>query len=405
MRTAHRRAPVAAALGCALAVLTGADGLAQAPPCAVEVIVEPARPIVGEQVLYRARILRREDVDRVEWVQPPAFPNLRAEWLPGRAEDTEVTRDGTRYKVHEDQRALFAAWPGRTQLPHFELQCADTTILVPGPTLDVHSAPDRGRPADFTGVVGPLVVQATADRDEIALGQSVRVSILVRGDSNLWDLEPPFGNLDDTRGDKSFEIFRQKPELNLEAGERLYVRRYFRFDFVPRREGRLTIPGVRIPYYDTVARRYATARTEPIEISVSARRAASAPQRTESTSDGVPDAAEDGSWTGGAFAALLLPAGGFAGWRLIRRRRVRRAAIDDALCNASECRERHDYAGEAAALAKGLLRAAALATSRRRDSLEDETTAQLQRLEEIRFAAHPTAPQRETIDSLIRRLR
>ena len=84
--------------------------------------MNPTSALVGQQVFYRARILRRLDVTKVSWVQPLAFPDIRAEWLPGRAEDTRVVRDGATYLVREEQRALFPNRPQRLRLPAFQLR-------------------------------------------------------------------------------------------------------------------------------------------------------------------------------------------------------------------------------------------------------------------------------------------
>lgn len=397
---------VAGAIALANACVTFAPerAMAGAPVCVGEALVEPAQPYVGQQILYRARILRREDVDSVQWEQPPAFPNLRAEWLPGRAEDTRVTRDGATYLVREDHRALFAAWPGSLQLPDFTLRCDDATATVAGPALRVRAAPTRERPADFTGVMGPLVVQATADAGEISVGQSVRVSVLVRGDSNLWDLETPLTEL---AAEGRLDVFEQRPELDLEAGERLYVRRYFRFDLVPHEAGRLEIPAVRIPYFDTLTGRFAAATTDPIEIRVTARRTESTaraqPGRVEpaasSQVEGPPTVAVVG------LAALVFTALSWRAFTRSRRSRAAHAEIEEALANAARCAERRDVTGQAASLNGALEAATALASPRRRAPLEEEIGSQHQRLDAIRFAPQPRDPDGAAIESLIRRLR
>jgi hypothetical protein len=380
--------------------LAAADASALPPPCAAEVGVEPEAALVGQQILYRVRILRREDVDRVDWVQPPVFPNLRAEWLPGRAEDTRATRDGARYRVREDQRALFAARPGRLEIPRFALRCGGAEIEVPGVRLEVHAPPERGRPADFAGLIGPLSVQTSAEPPAIALGESVRVSVLVRGDSNLWDLEVPFAGLEGA----GLAVFAERPGLDLEAGERLYVRRSFRFDLVPREEGRLSVPEVRVPYYDAKARRYAVARGEPLSIEVGPRRAQEVRALPEESGrgDGAPHASAM-PLLGLAAAAAAL--GAAAAARIAHRRRMARAEIDAALDVAARRRAARDAAGEAAALAKALARAAELAPAARRAALADEIEAELSRLAVTRFAAAAGEPQRESCLGLIGRLR
>ena len=148
---------------------------AEPAPCAAEVSLAPESAIVGQQVLYRVRILRRADVTRVRWVRPPAFPNVRAEWLPGRAEDMKTTRDGATYHVREDHRALFAPRAGRIVLPAFELQCtlasgAAVTAEVQSVVLEALAPPATRRPADFAGLIGSLQVRVSTESSAISLG-------------------------------------------------------------------------------------------------------------------------------------------------------------------------------------------------------------------------------------------
>ena len=103
---------VAAAALLALGASWAAPALASAPACLTSLELEPSTAFVDQQVLYRLRILSREDVRTVEWLEPPAFPGLRAERLPGRAEAGRITRDGVTYRVREEHRALFPEHAG-----------------------------------------------------------------------------------------------------------------------------------------------------------------------------------------------------------------------------------------------------------------------------------------------------
>jgi len=393
------------AIGAAMLLAAGVaagHARAEAPPCIASAEVEPERPFVGQQVLYRARILRREDVDQVEWVQPPAFPDLRAEWLPGRAEDTRVTRHGARYLVREDQRALFAAWDGRIALPTFELRCAGRIVPLPGPSLDVRRLPQARRPADFSGLIGPIEVRTRVDRASLPLGQSLRVSVRVRGDANLWDLQPPLAELEAA----GVEVFRRPAQLDVEAGERLYLQRHFPLDVVPRAEGRLEIPSVRIPYYDPRSGRYALATSEPIAIDVGPRAGGAAARPADAASGDEEEGSGPGARTGAALVAILLIGGtGAVAWRRALAGRARRRAIEDALARADRCREARDPIGEAAALARALSQAAAAAGPRRSEALAAEIEAQRARLDAVRFSGVAGDPARDDALGLIRRLR
>jgi hypothetical protein len=72
-----------------VSILAGGPALSRvadaesSPACVVEVSLEPERAFVGQQILYRARVLMRDDVESIEWSRPLAFPRIRTEFLPG----------------------------------------------------------------------------------------------------------------------------------------------------------------------------------------------------------------------------------------------------------------------------------------------------------------------------------
>jgi hypothetical protein len=372
--------------------------------------------------------VRREDVDRVEWVQPLVFSDFRSEWLPGRAEDTKISIEGASFVAREEQRALFPARAGVFEIPSrgsdgrgAALRCTSSVqsdiVEVPSVHVRVVEPPAQGRPPGFSGVVGPIQVQTVADRAELRLGEAVGVSILVRGAANLWDLDPPITAGDFEAGE---EFFPRLPELDVVPGDHLYVRRFFRFNLVPHGVGRLVIPEVRVPYYDPRSGRYAEARAAAIEIEVEPRAqsvtgAYARPRRYGPTADlpalaRTPPSSRARTWTlwlgALSFALVCGLASTFARkrWRRSRPLRVALALADGA------AREQ-DARGEAAGLAQALRAALALAAP----GLEDlDTTlirarapaepalaeaiataaAQLAALEEVRFSEHD-GPSRE----------
>jgi hypothetical protein len=412
--TPRLRRGALASLTCSASLLglvstAGASANASAAPCAAEVALVPEQAFVGQQVLYRVRILRREDVARVRWAQAPAFTNLRAEWLPGRAEDAQLTRDGATYHVREDHRALFPAWAGRLVLPSFSLLCTlesgeERSVEVAKVELEALDPPTLGRPSGFSGVIGPLHVQVSAEPAAIPLGDSVRVSVSVRGASNLWDIEAPFLAAERELG---LEIHRERPELDLEAGTRLYVRRFFRVDVIPKRAGILTIPSFEIPHYDIEAGRYRIARSTPIEVSVSPQErpeaGSAAPDRSAATHTAARD--EGGNPLARALlAALLVAATIFAARRLIRSR-TRWQEVEDALDAAAQAREQREPLHEAAELARALRAALTVTRPQRLAGYREELDALQAELDGVRFAGTRTSPPRERVRILIRKLR
>lgn len=357
-------------------LLVGSAGAAEAgqaasPACHVSASFEPARAVVGQQVLWRARISRRSDVRAVAWERAPNFPGLRAEWLPGRVEDTRSGSGDATFHQREEHRALFAARAGTFVIPSVALLCevagapgrAAHTERVPlaAGELIVDELPDAGRPARFRGLVGPLTVQAHADRTRIELGESVRVSVMLLGAANLWDAAPPLQEVDLLGG---VEIFRAPPTLDLQPGGKLYVRRAFRLDVVPRSLQPLIIPELRVAYYDPLERRYEVAVAPAIRVDVLPRGALREPDSDSKVSPEPrarkPEEVVDRSPLWSFAIALGI---GLAAVGLTRRHFARRglAELDAALVSARAAGQRGDARAEAAGYARALRAALAVA--------------------------------------------
>jgi hypothetical protein len=311
-------------LGAVLALAAPAasrDPAAGNAACLARAHVVPAEGFPGQQLVWRLEILRRPSTSGVEWLEQPSFPGFRAEWLPGQPE-LAVTLEGVEYLARVEERALFPERAGELVIAGTRLRCT-----VAGAPLDASAAPVRvrvselpeaGRPADFSGLVGALAVEVAAQPSRLMLGGSTRLQVTLRGDANLWDARDPLTGASDLAG---VELFPARPRLELEPGVQLAVRRSFAYDAVPRREGRLVIPGLRIPYFDPEQRRYLTATSPELVIEVDPR----APERSPAR---APAVGPMESSRGSSFWALAaLVAGGLLTWTLWRQRaRSSRAA-------------------------------------------------------------------------------
>jgi hypothetical protein len=405
-------------LAAALLGLGVAAPAAPAPPrCEVSAEVQPARSFVGQQLHYRLRILRRRDVGSLEWATPLSFPTFRSEWLPGIAGDTRVEREGETWLVFAERRALFPAHAGRLTVPGAALRCAspDGEEIVPIPALEVlvDPLPPEGRPEGFGGLLGPVAVTARVTPRRVALGETLRVSVLVQGDTNVWDAPSPRAALEAA----GVEVFEHPAELARDAGRALVLRRYFTFDLVPRRSGLLRLPELRVPYFDPVARRYAEASAQLAAVEVV--EAAPAPAGGDVRPARIPPAAQRRApvWLAAAGAAALAGALALAlAWR--RRRRAApaspRAETERWLAAARAAERRADAEAAAAAAGRALraaLRAAPglsaeeIAAGLPAEGPAHEAGRLLAQLERARFAAGAARPALAEIEASIERLR
>lgn len=263
------------ALGASLPVCSARAGSL----CSAHAALEPASAVVGEQVIHRTWIERSEDVDRIEWLRSPSFPGARTERLPGLAERRIDSGGGSSRFVRVEARAIFPAHPGDLVVGEGAIRCISAgegggprhqDVALPALRLGVSALPSAGRPEAHAGLVGRVQLSAALERASLRVGESVGLRVTTRGAANLWALPSPFAEL---VLPGATEIFAEPPELELEPGKRLAVRRWDRAVLVPREPGRLEIPALRASYYDPETRTYRLAETEPLILEVNERAA------------------------------------------------------------------------------------------------------------------------------------
>lgn len=305
---------VGSAMGC-LALAGVAAG--QPATCFVEVSLEPEHAYVGQQVRYRARVLMRDDVESIEWSRPLTFPRTRTEVLPGETRGGRVEREGAVYYIRDELRALFPERAGALALEAPDLRCrtgaVDVPTAVPAAVLTVSDPPEDGRPEGFGGLIGPVLPHLTLTPREVRLGESVRAALLLRGAGNLWVLGAAF-----PAEVEGAELFVQRPELVLERGRALMLRRHFVMDLVPRVTGTLELPELVIPYFDPERGAYAAAVVDAQRVIVHPRAAGGAPPPVERPA--APSRPSEGGgravWLGVGAGMLLL---GLASWWVLSR--------------------------------------------------------------------------------------
>lgn len=394
-----------------LLAVASASGAHADTPCRARVLIEPARAYVGQQLVYRLRIERREDVSQVQFNDSLSFPSFRVEWLHGQVPDPAIAGIGEHRIVAEERRALFPVRAGTLAIPASRIACTTPRgvieAVVPGADVVVEAlpAPEEGR------VVGRVAVVARLERDAIALGESVALHVQIHGEANVWDA--PLALAADSIPD--VEILARDPKLERESGRRLLLTRTQIFDLVPRAAGRIEVPRVRVRWLDPSSGRWEASMSMPLTLTV----APAAPLESPPSAAPRPRVAagRDGiAWQ--RIAAVALGAAGgvwLARAALRRRRRGLAAALAAAphLAAATRANASGDPVATSRALAAAL-RAAIESRMPGANALAAEEIVQrstgplraaaeaLADLDRARFAnSSPPAPDPDRIHSLI----
>jgi len=307
----------------AVAVDSGAQ-----PPCRASLRVEPATPFVEQAVAWQLEIASRDDLDRVEWLEAPAFPGARAE----RVTILPDARDDAGWRIRRDERVLFPERAGPLLLPAARLACGSADrwheVRIPSHNLEVRPLPAAGRPAGFEGLVGPVTLRRYLRPERLTLGGSARITVSLRGPGNVWAASDPLRELTVAGA----ELFPRKAQGGIERGGGLRVTRVFEVDVVPRHTGVLRLPPLRVDWFDPETGRYRSESVPGGDVPVAERSTANDPPAPESVGSSESRQAPGSGalretlpaawlWVG---ARALLVLGLLAGiaWRL----RARRAA-------------------------------------------------------------------------------
>ena len=340
-----------------------ADGIAP-EDLFIETDVSRTTIFENEPVVVAYRIFTRVPVDSYGITTLPQATGFWTEELEqSQAPQVErVVRDGIEYQTATIRRvALFPTGTGERTLEPLGIQAQvrvpdrrrrdifgdifggsslfDRSVPVAVASrpvaIEVLSLPAEGRPGSFAGHVGELDVSAAVDRATVAVNEAVAYRVVVTGTGNLRALAPP-----DIAFPDEFEAFPPETTDRIApGGGSIQGTRTHEYVLVPRAPGSVTIPPVEVSYFDARSRGYGTARSQPVEVTVTGDAAAmgaetgAVPSAVESIREeirfihvGAPDFRRTGvplHSTAGFWIVLLLPVAAVAGAAAVRRHRDR----------------------------------------------------------------------------------
>ena len=330
----------------------------------IETEVSRTTAFENEPVVVSYRFFTRVPVESARITTLPQATGFWAEELeqPEAAQEERVIRNGSEYVATTFRRvALFPTGPGEKALEPLGIEAqvrvpdrrrqslfgdffggaspfdrrVPVAVASRPVTIEVQPLPAEGRPGSFTGHVGELDISATVDRPSVAANEAVTFRLDVTGTGNLRALTPP-----DITFPDEFETFPPETSDRIApGGGSIQGTRTYEYVLIPRAPGNMTIPPVEVSYFDAGARAYGTARSRPVEITVTGDAVAlstetgAVPSAVESIREeirfihvGTPDFRRTGvplHSTAGFWIVLLLPVAAVAGAAAVRRHRDR----------------------------------------------------------------------------------
>ncbi|MDX1390059.1 MAG: BatD family protein, partial [Acidobacteriota bacterium] len=139
--------------------------------------------------------------------------------------------------------------------------------------VEVRPLPTEGRPANFTGFVGQLSLDAELDRDTASVNDAVTLRVEMSGVGNLRGLPEPAIDLP-----PGFEVFPPEIRDEIALGARGATgSRTFEYVLIPRAPGAQTIPSIHVSYFDPDTEQYRVATATALTLEVTGEATPTAP--------------------------------------------------------------------------------------------------------------------------------
>lgn len=323
--------------------------------------------VVGEPVTATLKIYHRTNLVGFENAKFPSFNGFWSQEVesPSNIEFQREQVDGKMYNAAVLRRwVIIPQKSGDQTLDPAEIVCLVNTqrrrstgsifddffendyvttrqrVYTGAPTLHVSALP-AGAPASFGGGVGNFTVQARLSKDSLKTHDAASLLVTISGKGNIALLEAPKLNFP-----PDFEVYDVRTTVNTDKSG-TSGSKTFEYPFIPRSPGDFTIAPVKYGFYDVSARRYQTASTDSLHLSV-ARGAGSASSVPDSGSSlvvdrkGVKNLGDDirfirsrtdlgegrdflvysPAWWGCIVLLLLLGLGFYLGFRKVAARRA-----------------------------------------------------------------------------------
>lgn len=232
------------------------------------------------RVIYRRSYYSQEDFF---YVKPTGFLAVKAD-----PKDGLIRQDGEDVDTREVTTLLYGLNQGTYEIPAREIPISSDkfstpTILRSEPRiLVVKPLPSEGRPEGFTGAVGQkFEIDAFLRRDVISAGQTVELSISVKGDGHL-DLVP-YPYLPDWNGIEKKQT--SSPSTMAVKQDVIESRRTYNFRLKVNEPGEYELKGIALSYFNPQEERYETIKTPSLRLKVEANKNAAAEQPDKTLAD------------------------------------------------------------------------------------------------------------------------
>ncbi len=275
------------------------DGEGEAKDLFLTAEVDKKNPYVDEQVTLIIKFSRRRGIKLLSTPDyvPPQTPGFWTNEI-GPQKQYYQTINGTDYLVAEIKTALFPTKPGKPTIDRAQVtatvpdrrrrrsrdpfslfddifQQGRNVIVKSKPiTVNVRPLPVEGKTEQFSGGVGSYKISAAVDKREVEVNEAITLTVKISGRGNIKSIpEPSLPELADFRVEESSSDFKIT-DLDGELGGS----KTFEYILIPRLPGLHTVDPITLNYFDPGRKKYLTAKTNSITLSVKQGELAAGPE-------------------------------------------------------------------------------------------------------------------------------
>jgi hypothetical protein len=255
----------------------------------LRVVPSKTKAYVGEQITVEWYLYLTARQDRYQTTTEPRADGFWSEELPVPTNQHGLQLSRQMYEGQEYlmapllRRALFGLAPGRLTITPMESEISQvdffgstmrTQRLKTDPlVIEIQPLPTAGQPRGFDpSAVGRFQLAARVDRDKVAVGEAVTLTITISGQGNLRKLPPPTL----TRLD-GWKLYEPKTNVNLDAADTVSGSKTIEYLMLPEKAGATMVPAFSLPYFDPSTKSYVVEKTAPLRLEVMGEGAGRAP--------------------------------------------------------------------------------------------------------------------------------
>lgn len=146
-----------------------------------------------------------------------------------------------------------------------EMMTDSKKVLKTKPVVvNVSPLPTEGRPTSFSGGVGAFIFKPKISEQKIKANDAVTITLEIEGTGNMKLIKNP-----EIKFPKDFETYDPKVTNDFKITEKgLSGKKTIEYLFIPRYQGKFTIPPIEFSYYDSQSRTYKTVSSPEYHLDV-----------------------------------------------------------------------------------------------------------------------------------------